>query len=70
SFIGGTGIPRDLAPHALTDFMRDHDDIMWGTLVLIVYLATIIIVPKNWGIGAMAAPIEPKSEDAAPAPVS
>jgi hypothetical protein len=42
---------------------------MWGTLVLIVYLATIIIVPKNWGIGAVAAPVEPKSVDAAPAPV-
>ncbi|MGP8121379.1 MAG: glycosyltransferase family 87 protein [Xanthobacteraceae bacterium] len=69
SFIGGTGIPRDLAPHALTDFMRDHDDIMWGTLVLIIYLATIIIVPKNWGIGAVTAPVEPKSVDTAPAPV-
>jgi len=54
SFIGGTGIPRDLAPRALTDFMRDHDDIMWGTLVLIVYLATLIFYPKNWGIGGTA----------------
>lgn len=54
SFIGGTGIPRDLAPRALTDFMRDHDDIMWGSLVLIVYLATLVFVPRNWGIGGSA----------------
>ncbi|MDR3468100.1 MAG: glycosyltransferase family 87 protein [Xanthobacteraceae bacterium] len=52
SFIGGTGIPRDLAPRALTDFMRDHNDVMWSALVLIVYLATLIIAPQNWGIGA------------------
>jgi hypothetical protein len=57
SFIGGTGIPRDLAPHALTDFMRDHDDIMWGTLVLIVYLATIIFLPRNWGIRDVSDPL-------------
>jgi len=54
SFIGGTGIPRDLAPRALTDFMRDHNDVMWSALVLIVYLSTIIFYPKNWGIGGTA----------------
>lgn len=56
SFIGGTGIPRDLAPHALTDFMRDHNDIMWGTLVLIVYLAVLVFRPQAWGIGDTTAP--------------
>ncbi|MBI3702033.1 MAG: DUF2029 domain-containing protein [Afipia sp.] len=51
SFAGCTGIPRDLVPKGFTEFMRDHNDIMLGTLVLIVYLATIIFRPGQWGIG-------------------
>jgi hypothetical protein len=70
SFIGGTGIPRDLAPRALTEFMRDHDDIMWGALVLIVYLATIIFFPRNWGIGTDTAPGARDANDPVPAPAA
>ena len=51
SFAGCTGIPRDLVPKAFTEFMRDHNDIVLGTLVLIVYLAAIIFRPGQWAIG-------------------
>lgn len=50
SFILCTGIPRDIVPRALTEFMRMHSDIAWGTLVLIVYLAAIVMSPQRWGI--------------------
>jgi alpha-1,2-mannosyltransferase len=51
SFAGCTGIPRDLVPKGFTEFMRDHNDILLGTLVLIVYLAVIIFRPWQWGVG-------------------
>jgi glycosyl transferase family 87 len=51
SFIGCTGIPRDLVPRGFTEFMRDHNDIVFGTLVLMVYLAVIICKPQHWRIG-------------------
>jgi len=54
SFAGCTGIPRDLVPRGFTEFARDHNDIMLGTLVLIVYLAVIIFRPGQWGIGMNA----------------
>ncbi len=63
SFIGCTGIPRDLVPRSFTEFMRDHNDIMLGTLVLIVYLAVVIRFPQRWGIGSRSA-----DSTAAPAP--
>ncbi|MDB5619187.1 MAG: hypothetical protein JWQ24_3425 [Tardiphaga sp.] len=50
SFFLGTGIPRDIAPRGWTEFMRMHSDISWGTLVLIVYLAMLMIFPQRWGI--------------------
>ena len=51
SFAGCTGIPRDLVPKGFTEFARDHNDIMLGTLVLIVYLAAVVFRPMQWGIG-------------------
>jgi hypothetical protein len=51
SFAGCTGIPRDLVPKGFTEYARDHNDIMLGTLVLIIYLAVIIFRPGQWGIG-------------------
>lgn len=51
SFAGCTGIPRDLVPKGFTEFARDHNDILLGTLVLIVYLAAIIFRSERWGIG-------------------
>ncbi len=56
SFAGCTGIPRDLVPAGFTEFARDHNDIMLGTLVLIVYLAAIIFRPGQWGIGGESDP--------------
>lgn len=50
SFAGCTGIPRDLVPKGFTEFARDHNDILLGTLILIVYLAAIILKPQRWGI--------------------
>ncbi|WP_172980276.1 glycosyltransferase family 87 protein [Tardiphaga sp. P9-11] len=50
SFVLCTGIPRDIVPRAFTEFMRMHSDIGWGTLVLTVYLATIVRYPHRWGI--------------------
>jgi hypothetical protein len=50
-----TGIPRDIVPQAWTEFMRMHSDIAWGTLVLIVYLATIVWSPQRWGIARVRA---------------
>jgi hypothetical protein len=51
SFIGCTGIPRDLVPRGFTEFMRDHNDIVFGALVLIVYCAVLICFPKRLRIG-------------------
>ncbi len=50
SFIGCTTIPRDLVPTGFNEFMRDHNDILLGTLVLIVYLAAIVFGAGRWGI--------------------
>ena len=54
SFAGCTGIPRDLVPKGFTEYARDHNDILLGTLVLIIYLAAIIFRPIQWGIGQEA----------------
>jgi len=51
SFVGCTGIPRDLVPRAFTDFMRAHHDIVAGTLVLLVYLTVIVALPRRFGLG-------------------
>lgn len=56
SFILCTGIPRDIVPRAYTEFMRMHSDIAWGTLVLVIYLATIVWYPRRWGIARVKAP--------------
>ena len=51
SFAGCTGIPRDLVPKGFTEFARDHNDVLLGTLILVAYLAAIIFRPGQWGIG-------------------
>lgn len=51
-----TGIPRDIVPRGYTEFMRMHSDISWGTLVLVIYLATIVWHPRRWGIARTRAP--------------
>jgi hypothetical protein len=50
SFLLCAGIPRGVAPLFITEFMRLHSDISYGTLVLIIYLATIMLFPQRWGI--------------------
>ncbi|CAN0489251.1 unnamed protein product [Phaeothamnion confervicola] len=32
-----------------------HSDIAWGTLVLVIYLATIVWYPRRWGIARVKA---------------
>jgi hypothetical protein len=59
SFILCTGIPRDIVPRTYTEFMRVHSDIAWGTLVLIVYLATITWNPQRWGIARVRPDAQP-----------
>jgi hypothetical protein len=45
-----SGIPREIVPRALSEFMRMHSDIVYATLVLMVYFAVIIRSPERWGI--------------------
>lgn len=67
SFILCTGIPRDLVPRAVTEFMAMHSDITWGTLVMIVYLAVIACAPQRWGIARKGETVGvlPRSPDGA-----
>jgi hypothetical protein len=45
-----SGIPREIVPRAFSEFMRMHSDIIYATLILIVYFAVIIKSPGRWGI--------------------
>ncbi len=45
-----SGIPRELVPRAFSEFMRMHSDIVYATLILIVYFAVIIKSPGRWAI--------------------
>ena len=45
-----SGIPREIVPRAFSEFMGMHSDIIYATLVLIVYFAVIIKSPERWGI--------------------
>jgi hypothetical protein len=45
-----SGIPREIVPRAFSEFMKMHSDIVYATLVLIVYFAVIIRSPERWGI--------------------
>ena len=45
-----SGIPREIVPRAFSEFMRMHSDIVYATLILIVYFAVIIRSPERWGI--------------------
>lgn len=56
SFLLCTGIPRDIVPRYVTEFMRMHSDIAYGTLVLIVYLAVMIWKPQWWNIARAKQP--------------
>jgi Glycosyltransferase family 87 len=51
-----SGIPREIVPRAFSEFMRMHSDIIYATLVLIVYFAIMIRSPERWGIPAAPAP--------------
>ncbi len=50
-----SGIPREIVPRAFSEFMGMHSDIIYATLVLIVYFAVIIKSPERWGIPPAAA---------------
>ena len=50
TFAGTTGIPRDIVPKAITAVTGDLSNIMFGTLVEIIYLAVIMIRPEYWNI--------------------
>jgi hypothetical protein len=45
-----TGIPREIIPHAYSEFMRMHSDSVYATLLLLVYLGMMIRSPKSWCI--------------------
>jgi Glycosyltransferase family 87 len=45
-----TGIPREIVPHAYSEFMRMHSDSVYATLLLLVPLGMMIRSPKSWGI--------------------
>jgi hypothetical protein len=50
TFAGTTGIPRDIVPKAVTAVTGDFSNIMFGTLIQIVYFAVIMIHPARWNI--------------------
>ena len=45
-----SGIPREIVPRAFSDFMGMHSDIIYATLILIVYFGLIIKTPGRWSI--------------------
>jgi len=45
-----SGIPREIVPRAFSEFMAMHSDIIYATLILIVYFGLIIKTPGRWGI--------------------
>jgi alpha-1,2-mannosyltransferase len=51
-----SGIPHEIAPSAFSEFMRMHSDIIYATLILIVYFATVIKSPGRWDILPSAPP--------------
>ncbi|MGA2055625.1 MAG: glycosyltransferase family 87 protein [Bradyrhizobium sp.] len=52
-----TGIPREIVPHAYSEFVKMHSDSVYATLLLLVYLGMMIRSPKSWGI-SQAAPAQ------------
>lgn len=45
-----SGIPREIVPHAFSEFMRMHSDAVYATMVLLVYLGMMVGSPKQWGL--------------------
>ncbi len=45
-----TGIPREIVPHAYSEFVKMHSDSVYATLLLLVYLGMMIRSPQSWGI--------------------
>jgi Glycosyltransferase family 87 len=56
-----SGIPREMVPRAFSEFMGMHSDIVYATLILIVYFGVMIKSPWRWGI----LPTSPSLEDCA-----
>lgn len=56
SFVGCTGIPRDLVPGAVTEFAVRHNSILLGALVLIVPLAVCAV--RRARVAAIPQPLQ------------
>lgn len=56
SFIGCTGIPRDLVPAAATEFAKRYNTILFGSLVLIVPLAMCVV--RQARMAAVSRPVQ------------
>jgi hypothetical protein len=61
-----SGIPREIVPRAFSEFMKMHSDMVFATMVLLIYLGMMIRTPERWGIDAA----EPGDEAKQAAPVA